>query len=254
MFFFLSKVLSFLITPLIWVIGLLIYSILQRDQLKKKRALLLSVILLFLFSNSFLFNEAMKCWEVNAIHQDSLPERYDAGIVLGGISFYDSEMDRVQFNRSVDRLMQAVRLYKAGKISKIFFTGGSGSLTFPDTKEAPLIRKLLLELGIPDHDILFESESRNTRENAAFSKPILREKIPGRKHLLITSAFHMRRAVGCFEKQGIKVRPYATDRFSGPTRFQLDYLLIPSSEALQSWSLLIHEITGYIVYRAAGYI
>ncbi len=253
-FFILSKILAFLITPLIWILGLLIYSFIQKDERRRRKIILISILLIYIFSNPFIFNECMRRWEVPPIKETELDTKYDAVIVPGGLSFYDNEVDRVQFGRGNDRLMQAIHLYKKGRASKIFFTGGSGSITFPEMKEAPNIRSFLIELGIPDEDILIESDSKNTRENALFSKPILEENFPGGKFVLSTSAFHMRRAMGCFEKVGISADAYSTDRYSGPSRYEPDFLFMPSHDIFFNWNNLIHEVVGYLIYKLAGYI
>jgi uncharacterized SAM-binding protein YcdF (DUF218 family) len=69
--------------------------------------------------------------------------------------------------------------------------------------------------------------------------------------LLITSAFHMRRAAGCFKNQGFEFDTYVTDRYSGKRIFTPD-LLVPKPEILNSWTLLVHEVGGYIIYDLVG--
>lgn len=207
------------------------------------------LILIIFFSNGFIFEEIMRCWEIQPIHDKNI-KSYDAGIVLGGIISYEDELDRIQFYRSSDRLFQAVNLYKKGKIKKIIFAGGSGSLTLTGLKEAPLVTKYLSELGIPTEDILYESQSRNTHENAKYIKGIIKE---NEKYLLITSAYHMRRSLACFDKAGIKTFPYSTDQYSGSRRFYFDHLFIPDIQFMYEWDVLIHEIVGYCVYKVMGY-
>lgn len=253
MFFIFSKILSFIVTPIVWIAGLLVYSVLSKNLIRKRKSLILSVILFFFFSNSFLLNEVMRAWEIPAMKYDDL-DTYDAGVVLGGILFYDEDYDRLQFSRSVDRLLQAVELYERGKIKKIFFVGGSGSITYKDHKEAPLVKKYLLLLGIPEQDILIESESKNTHENAKFSKAILEKEQLHGKFLLITSGFHMRRSIACFKKEGVEVVAYSTDRYSGKRKFPLDGLFIPDTETISSWNVLLHELLGFVTYKVMGYV
>jgi uncharacterized SAM-binding protein YcdF (DUF218 family) len=253
MFFLFSKILNFLIMPLTWLFVLLVYACLCKNPARQRKALITLLVSFYIFTNSFLAGEVMRAWEVPAVAEDDLPV-YDAGIVLSGMMTYDVALKKYQFMQATDRLLQALELYKKGKIKKIVFTGGSGSLTFTYIKEGRLIRNFLLRLGIPDKDLIIESESNNTRENAMFTKPILDKEIPGGKFLLITSAFHMRRSIGCFEKAGIHVTPYSTDRRSGPRKFVLDHMFIPNMDALEQWETVIHEMTGYIIYKIAGYI
>lgn len=196
----------------------------------------------------------MRLWEIPAKTEKDLSADYDAVIVLGGLSTFDDKLDRIQFSRGSDRLMQALYLYRKGYAKKIFFTGGSGSITFPEMKEAYQVKRFLEQTGIPAEDVIIENESRNTRENAVFSKPLLDKHFPGGKFLLVTSAFHMRRATGCFEKAGIRAEGFSTDRYSGQRRYELDFLLIPSTDIFFNWGNLIHETTGYLTYKISGYL
>ncbi|MBI4929230.1 MAG: YdcF family protein [Bacteroidetes bacterium] len=254
MFFFISKILSFLITPVIWVFVLLLFSLLSKNPKRKKRSLIWALCLFYFFSNSFILEEVNRVWEVPATHYKDL-KTYDAGIVLGGMLEYDIDFDRLQFFRGADRLFQAVELYKTGVIKKIFFVGGSGSIEFAHIKEGMFVRRYLLTIGIPDKDIWIENESRNTHENAINAKGFLEEhQYQSGKFLLITSASHMRRAFGCFNKVRINVSPYSVDRNASPVRrYSFDHLFIPDVETLLKWDALIHEWIGMIVYKMKGY-
>lgn len=237
-----------------WIVLLLLLALFSKNPKRKRKSLLAGVLMLLFFTNAFLFDEAMRLWEIPAVKDSQLEPPYDAGIVMGGLMFLDQTNNRLQFNRSNDRLMQAVMLYKKGIIHKLFFTSGSGSLVYPEIKEAPLAKRFLLNIGIPEQDILLESESNNTHENALFSAPILKKYFPEGKFLLITSAFHMRRSLGCFYNEGITAIPYSTDRYSGPRKFVLDHALIPRAETLFNWDTLLHEIVGSLTYKLAGYL
>jgi uncharacterized SAM-binding protein YcdF (DUF218 family) len=252
MFFILSKILAFIITPIVWIVVFLFISHFSKEEKQKRRYLILGLFVTVFFSNAFIFNSFMHLWEVPATPYKELGT-YEAGIVLGGMSVNDEELGRPQFFRGVDRLIQAVDLYKRGIIKKIIFTGGSGRILEPDMKEGVYLKDYILKMGVKEEDLLLESESNNTHENAAFTKTLLdTQKISG-KLLLITSAFHMRRSLGCFKKQGIWTEPYSTDRFSGPSKFEFDYAFIPDVSALSGWTGLIHEVIGFITYKVKGY-
>jgi uncharacterized SAM-binding protein YcdF (DUF218 family) len=253
MFFLLSKMLAFLFTPLVWIIGLFAYGMITKVDKRRKRSLRASLILLILLSNAAFHNAFMHAWEIPAVKTSEVKDTYDAGILLGGLSNYDPTLEKIQFNRSGDRMMQTLELYYKGKIRKIVVVSGSGSVFYQDYKEADFIRNYLLSIGIPDSNIIVENQSKNTRENALNVKPILEKHFNNGKYLLITSAFHMRRSLGCFRKVGIEVTPFSTDRKSGPWRWDLDFLLVPNLEVLESWDILIHEWIGVITYKLAGY-
>jgi uncharacterized SAM-binding protein YcdF (DUF218 family) len=166
---------------------------------------------------------------------------------------YDDKYERINFMASNDRLMQALELYRLGYCEKIFITGGSGKIFNQKHKESIILKDYLILLGIPESDIVIESQSKNTYENAVESAKILNPTENKNTYLLITSAYHMRRAVGCFSKQGFVFDIYVTDRYSGNRKFTLDQLFVPKAEVLEGWTLLIHEVTGYVVYGLVGY-
>ncbi len=254
MFFLLSKLLLFIVSPLVWIIGLLLYYAFSKNELRKRKAFRAALIILIFFSNSFILDEFMRMWEIPATPNSEIKgKEYAAGIVLGGFSSYDPTLERIQFNQGTDRLMQAIDLYHKGIIKKIIVTGGSGSILHAEEKEAIPVKEFLRGTGISTGDIIIESESRNTRENAVNTKKLLEKDSIQGNFLLITSAFHMRRAKGCFKRAGIEADRYSTDRYSGPRKFEFDHLLIPSVEALQAWSALIHEVVGAMVYKIVGY-
>lgn len=254
MFFLLSKILAFLFSPLTWIIALFIFALFVKDPKRKKRFLLGGIVTLLFFSNSFIFDEFSRAWEYDAVAEKELKVAYEAGIVLGSFTGYDVQLDKIQFNRGCDRLWQAVHLFKKNKIKKIFYVGGSGRLVEENHKDGEVIKKYLVNLGIPADSILIETESMNTRENAINAKKILDKEYPGGKFLLVTSAFHMRRAIGCFKKAGLEVTPYATDRYAGDRKYEFDHLLIPEVSTLAKWDMLIHEWTGMLMYKIMGYV
>lgn len=250
MFFFLSKILSFLLMPLTWFFLLLIWAWRTKDQSRKKRLRIASIVILLVFSNRFIFDRTMHAWEVDAVKEPAA-NSYDGIIVLGGISSYDYQLNRIQFTNSNDRLMQAIALLKKGVAPKLIFTGGSGSILHPDHLEGNYVKKYLEDIGIPDSQLVFEVNSKNTHENATMTKPLLKK---DGKYLLVTSAYHMRRALGCFTKEGINVSPYSANRGSGPWKFEFDYMFLPDAEPLFAWNTLFHEWFGCITYKMEGYI
>lgn len=209
--------------------------------------------MLFFFSNSFFSDEAMRAWEYTS--EDMKPtEHYEYAVVLSGMISYDARLDKPKFMSSSDRLWQTLELLKTGQVDKMIITGGSGSISHPEEKEAAILKKYLKKIGIADSLVIIENESRNTHENAVNTKKLLDSLHINSKLLFVTSAFHMRRAIACFEKVGVtNIRPFSADRYSGPRKFEFDHVFIPSVEALQEFTLLIHEITGYLIYKIRGF-
>ncbi len=126
MFFVLSKILNSFILPLTIVFIILVLSIVLRNPVWKKRLQYSGVILLFLFSNDFLANEAILAWEIKPIaYKDMAP--YKLGIVLTGTTIPGLEPnDRIYFSRGADRVTHTVELYKKGLVGTILISGGTG--------------------------------------------------------------------------------------------------------------------------------
>lgn len=253
MFFILSKLLHFLVSPLSWIIILLISGIFIKKR--RPRFFAYAILLLFVFTNPFLINIVMHAWEVPSRNSKTISVPYEGGIVLGGaMRYFNTTMERPVYGSSVDRLMQTIALYQEGKIRKIILAGGSGFVTMQDPKESEILYRFLVKMNIPAEDILIEKESRNTHENAVNTITLLRSKHVTGKFLLITSGYHMRRSLGCFEKAEFPVDPYSVDEHSGVSTYTPDKLFLPEAENLQTWDLLVHEWIGYVTYKIVGYI
>jgi uncharacterized SAM-binding protein YcdF (DUF218 family) len=250
MFFILSKILSFLISPTIIVLSLLIISLLTKVPSKRKRFLMMAIGLFLLFSNPIIINQLLKVWELKAATTD--PKSYDAVIVLGGFMSIDKTNNSYSFGEGADRLTEGLILYKRGSIKKIILSGGSGSLV-DDTRESVLAKAFLVNnCGVPDSAILIDTASRNTYENAVESKKIM-EAGNLKTAVMITSAWHMRRALGCFEKVGLNVAIHPTDHlYIESPQFSYDSF-IPSTYNIIKWETLMHEIAGIIMYKIRGY-
>ncbi len=221
-----------------------------------RNLLLISIIAFYFFSNRFICDEFVNRWEVDLIKNSSTKFQFDVGIVLtGDILSYDYYFDRLVFREQADRLLQAIDLYRQGKIKKILLTGGSGQLVMRDQMEAAFMRNFALKIGIPENDILIDSSSDNTYQNAVFTKRLLNKCYPKPgKYLLITSAMHMRRSFSVFTKAGIDVVPYSTSKTTRLRIFNFDHLFLPHLNSFEHWSVLIHEWIGYLVYRMMGYL
>jgi uncharacterized SAM-binding protein YcdF (DUF218 family) len=255
MFFFLSKVLGYLIAPFVIICGLFVASLVVRDQRRKSRLLYAGFFLLFFFSNDFIANEAMMQWEVPITPYREITKNYAWAILLTGVTRHEEgQHDRVFFNRGADRVTHTVQLYKLGKIKKILVSGGSGRLTSVDRKEAEEVAEALALMGVPPADIVTETNSRNTHESAVEVKKMLEGKSTPGECLLVTSGYHMRRSAACFARVGWRTDCFTVDFLSHPRRFTPDVLLIPKIEALGNWQILMREWFGMISYKLAGYI
>jgi uncharacterized SAM-binding protein YcdF (DUF218 family) len=254
MFFILSKILYYLAMPITWILAALLVAVFAKKQTRKNKGLIATLILLLFFTNPFLINEALLLWETPPTPIRSVGN-YDAAIILTGMSNQEkSPHDRMYVGSAADRVLHPLHLYREGRFQYFVISGGSGSLRRTYSTEAAEIKNLLVRAGIPDSLILVEEQSRNTYENAQFTARLLQEHPQLKKLLLVTSAFHIRRAKGCFDKAGVPTHTFATDFYTSDRAFTPDRLLVPQEASLYKWQKLIHEMLGYAIYKAMGYI
>lgn len=174
----------------------------------------------------------------------------DAIVVLGGmINPLSIHREKPELLSTADRLTDSIILFRQKKAPFILFSGGSGILFQSDVSEAKTARKFLTDMGIPKESILIEDQSRNTKENAVFSARILREK-KMKRIILVTSAFHMKRSLLVFEKEGLEIQIFPTDYKSLHWSWNWD-TAVPSIGALDTSTISIKEWIGLISYRLA---
>jgi uncharacterized SAM-binding protein YcdF (DUF218 family) len=255
MFFLVSKLIAFLTLPLTWIVALVLFAVFTKRKTRRKRFLIAAASIFVFFTNAVILDIFMGAWEVDGKRPEEIGH-YDVAVVLGGMTEWDSNLDRISFRRGSDRLWQAVSLYKMGKVSKVLISGANGSIYEDELVEADQLKDYLVSLGLPEEDIISENESRNTHENALFTANLLREEYPELKTiLLVTSGSHMRRARACFRNQDLEVETYSTDLYTGDGVYiTFERLIFPNIETMAGWNALIHEMTGYVVYGIMGYI
>lgn len=255
MFFFLSKILAFIIAPYTWIFFGLLFLLKKVWHTPFRKLVLGLTLFVYVISNSFLVDELVRAWEFSDDDIYLKTTNYDIAIVLGGMGRIDERQNRFDFGYSGDRLFQTLPLYYNGRVKKLLITGGSGSISKPHHREAIYVKNYLKKIGIPDSSILIENDSKNTYENAIYTKRILDSLQFRGSILLVTSSFHMRRSLAIFEKAGYKnITPYITNKFTGLRKFEIDHCFIPNAEALATLNLILHEILGYSIYKMRGYL
>jgi len=180
--------------------------------------------------------------------------RADAIVILGGVlALPQHPRVDLELVDSSDRIRYAWQLYRQGKANKIIIAGGN---VFPQQDvrgEAYYIAKLLTEWGVPQQDIIFEEQSRNTYENAVNIKPLLEENNLS-SVLLVTSATHMPRALAVFKAQNIEVIPAPTDIQITESDYPAVFNWIPNAQALAATTWVLKEYMGWWYYRMREYI
>lgn len=245
MYFILSKILLFLLFPLNWIIVLLLIALISGRAKLKRRCFITGVLLLILLTNPLLQYLFAKNWDMDRIPLTK-DKVYSAVIVLGGFSGDDKNGNGV-FNEQADRFIQGVKLKETGKASHILISSGNGNLVQGSFREAAWVKGVLRQFNLPDSVILIEQNSRNTFENAAFSKALLQKEHLPPPYLLVTSSWHMRRAFYIFKKEGMDVVPYPSGRVTGNVKFSFIDYIMPDSGVLSGWNMYFKEVVGVVV-------
>lgn len=249
MFFILSKTIIQLFMPLCLIFMLWIGMVCIFTKGKPRKYLLFTIVIAALACNDIIANKVLSALEATPvnIHQVS---HQPYTIVLGGVTKKAPIEDgRVAYGGGADRVLQAVELYKMGKTDTIVVTGGSGKLDPDGHVEAESMKKTLVSCGVPSSKIITEVNSKNTHENAKFTA----KRLSSPQGILITSAFHMKRSIACFEKQGVTVSPYPVDYHTSPGN-EWKQWYFPTPHALLKWELIFHEVIGTLIYKVTGYI
>jgi uncharacterized SAM-binding protein YcdF (DUF218 family) len=250
----LSKSLFYILLPVTWIALALLGALFLRNPKWKKRCLISAVLLFFFFTSIPVVNSLLRWYEPEPVVIAGMPV-YEYAVVLSGVVNIDMPpRDRVHYHKGADRVLHPAQLYKEGKIKKIIITGGSGRIFTEGRPEADELKKTLLMCGVAEEDILIERESFNTHENAVFTKRMLDSIGVRSKVLLVTSAYHMPRSMGCFKKAGIEFDIFPVDYYQSSWKWTPDFWLIPSERALIGWNILIREWLGYGMYFIMGYI
>lgn len=181
-----------------------------------------------------------------------LPDHVDGIIVLGGMvrPTVSRARGRPTLNDAAERLFEGVHLAHLHPEAKVLFTGGSPNPWDPQATEADYAERALIEMGIDPSRLIIENRSRNTYENAIFSKKLTPDGGQG-TWILVTSAAHMPRSVGVFRKAGWNVIPWPCNYITGgePEWTNEDVAI----SRLYFLSRTAHEIVGMLYYRLRGW-
>ena len=176
-----------------------------------------------------------------------LPSAVDGIIVLGG--GIDIEVsaarDQLATDEAAERLVMFVTLGRRYPQARLVFSGGSGKLFGSETSEGAVVKQALRGLGLDPERVVFEDRSRNTFENARYSKDLLMPK-PDECWLLITSAYHMPRAVGVFQRIGWDMLPYPVSYRTTGAPVLLRHLDV--AYRMQEFDLAVYSWLGLLAY------
>lgn len=246
MFFFLSKTLDVLLTPLGWAIALSVLALLWR----KRSLFVAAAAMLIIFSLEPVANGLARFVEKSArdMPRPTTPV-YDAVIVLGGLVNGRAEMSAGQasYNDNVERLLAAFEMLRGGRARFAILSGGPIDPPRDALIEGEVLKAQLIAWGIAPERLLVEGRSKNTRENAVETARLVHEKNFS-SLVLVTSAFHMPRALDCFSAAGLSPEPWPVDfRAFDSERYPPHWL--PRAEYLVQSTDALRELFGRAVYR-----
>jgi uncharacterized SAM-binding protein YcdF (DUF218 family) len=256
LFFALSKTLGVVLLPSNLLIGLSLAGLLllfTRFAPHGRRLLAASLVLLAICAWSPLGNLLLYPLEQRFSAWDAARGAPDGIVVLGGA--IDPELSAARgvpaFRGGLDRLFAAAALAHRYPQARVIYSGGSANLLADDAaKEADIAMTVFENLGIPQQRLSMERLSRNTEENAEFSKALASPK-PGERWLLVTSAYHMPRSIGVFRRAGFAVEPYPVDWRTASGGDLLSPFLF-GSDGLQRTDTALREWMGLAAYRISG--
>jgi uncharacterized SAM-binding protein YcdF (DUF218 family) len=257
LFFFFSKTLGIMLLPTNFLIGVGLVGLVllfTRFASLGRKLVVASVVLLAICGFSPIGSLLLSPLEQRFPPWDATGGAPDGIVVLGGS--FDTELSAARgvpvFGSSVDRLIAAAALARRYPKARILFSGGNANLVFDDTaREADYAISVFESLGISSDRLIMERRSRNTQENAEFSKAIASPK-PGERWLLVTSAYHMPRSIGVFRKIGFAVEPYPADWRTGGRWGDVLKFSVYSIEGLGRFEIAMREWIGLLAYRIAG--
>jgi len=248
-----SKIFLAVTNPGAWLLALLgIGTLLLWTRRRRAGRAILSLTVLFLLAISILpaGEGAIAVLEDRFPAARTIEPPVHGIIVLGGAvnQFLTRYRRQPALKQSAERLTEFVALARRFPRARLVYSGGSAA-GFGGAKESEVARLLFAELGLDPARVAYEDESRNTYENAVFSYRLLHPR-PGERWVLVTSAFHMPRAMGAFRKAGWHPLPYPVDYRTFGTaglnpRFDLRV-------ALNDLETALHEWVGLLAYRLLG--
>lgn len=257
LFFVLSKTIGVMMIPTNFLIGvglLGVVLLVTRFARLGRKLMVASIVLLAIAGFSPVGNWLLYSLELRFPPWNPAHGAPDGIIVLGGSIDIGLSVahDEPVVRNAADRIITVAALARQYPNARVVFTGGSANLISNKAKEADYASALFESLGIAKTRLTMERQSRNTQENAEFTKKIVMPK-PGERWLLVTSGYHMPRSVGLFRKAGFAVEAYPVDWRVGGRSDLLAFSTI-AGEGLARTDLGLREWIGLVAYWATGKI
>jgi uncharacterized SAM-binding protein YcdF (DUF218 family) len=258
-FFVLSKIFDLLVSPVTWAIALALLGVPFRVLLRRpdrelprwrRFSPLAAATVLVVFSMEPVSNLLLRSLEDPPLRTVKDGVTYDVVVLLGGV--VDERSAQTfgvrSFNEASERLLETYDLLRMNRARYAIVSGAAPAREGIQIVEATALRDQLVAWGIEPDRVIVEDKARNTRENAVESARIVRDRGLS-SVLIVTSAFHMKRALGCFHAVGLEVDTLPVDFRSHSQGSSW----LPRADFLDDSTIAIHEWTGRAVYRLRGY-
>ena len=268
MFVYFSKLLPPFIYPIGLVLVLVVLALFLTRKFGWRRwqrlVLIAAFLLLWLSSTRWVSFALTRSLEWQYLPVTPLPKAEAIVVLGGGVDLQSSPRPLPEVNQAGDRMIYGAWLYNQGYADTVLLSGGIVPWVGPETavSEAQSMAEIMMMLNVPEEAFLLEERSRNTYENAVYTREMLSE-AGINKILLVTSAAHMPRSVKLFEAQGFEVIPAPTDfrlteaawQFlveAGP--LEQVYHWIPDAYNLYVTTVMLKEYVGMFIYGLRGWI
>jgi uncharacterized SAM-binding protein YcdF (DUF218 family) len=241
-----SALLSFFLSPMLWIGLFALAGWLVRKKAVKKLCWAIAVLLFLVFSNAWLLNRYARHFQPPPLLL-SQNVVFSCGIIPGGFASPDIDGNGI-FNGTADRFIQALTLFKKGHIRHIIVSGGNGKKEMSSFREAAWVKQQFVIMGVPDSVIFVEDQSNNTLQNAGNTKKLLEANHLAPPYLLVSSAHHLPRAQLLYQKIGVATVGFPCSYIAGRGITTINDL-VPGIGTLQTWNVYLKETAGYLWYK-----
>ena len=240
---FLHKILPLFVMPLMIYLIIIILG----TKKENKNIIYISSFIFYIVSTPIFSNLIMKKVEGEYYYRSiNEIEQADAIVILSGMMrINEFEDDYIVEWGDIDRFFKGIRLYDLNKSNLIIFTGGNNPYNKTKISEGKVLENFAIKYGVKKEDIVITKDVLNTSDEARAVHDLIGNK---KTIILVTSAFHMKRAKSLFERQKINVIPYKVD-YKTPPSLEFNFIdFLPSSQGLKKTEIAFREIIGRLYY------
>lgn len=244
MFYILSRLLACTASPWLYILLLLGGACFSSKRKIRISCFSVAMVLFIIFSNGYFHNLCLTAYVKPYISEFDSIGHYKYALLLGGFTDYDKKRGRIDYGFAIDRQVDAIELYKLGKVDKLVVTGDGASNK--DGNVEIYLNQLERIWGVTRKDVIIEPKALNTFQNIDYSLKLVPD-MHNENTIVINSAIYMRRTLLSCQKLNFYPAYYATDvNISRKWTWQS---WIPDFHVMDEWMRLIHEWIGMIAYK-----